>query len=182
MNVEAIQAFHALLGELPADALLIFVGKDWENGEARSEVARLGLESRVRFLGRQDDATFADLIAAVDIGIAMRRPPTYGETSAALLDLLRHGVPSIITDTATFSSYPDNVVRKVRWEVEGLDGLIRAIRELISGPSQRATLGQSRERYVVEQHAWPRAAALYADVIERTHATRRTSRRNQISA
>ena len=83
MNVEAIQAFHALRDELPPSTLLIFVGRDWENGEARDEAARLELDGRVRFLGRQDDEAFADLIATTDIGIALRRPPTYGETSAA---------------------------------------------------------------------------------------------------
>jgi glycosyltransferase involved in cell wall biosynthesis len=166
MNVEAIEAFRLIARERP-EVLLVFVGQDWENGEARDKVAALGLEGRVRFLGRQGDAEFADLIAAADVGICLRRPPTYGETSGALLHLLRHGVPTVITDVATFADYPDAVVRKVRWPDDGLDGLARAFAELADDPPRRAALGRAGREYVARYHSWSRAAALYAEVIER---------------
>lgn len=177
LNVEAIRAYAALAGELAGDARMIFVGKDWESGLARSEAFRLGVEQRIRFLGPQGDDDFADLIAAVDLGIALRRPPTFGETSAALLDLLRHGVPTIVTDVATFSCYPDDIVRKVRWENDqaGLDNLVQALRELVAEPSRRESLGAAAHRHVIEEHAWARAADLYADVIEAAHGDRRAS-------
>src|SRR5262249_34996441 len=120
----------------------------------------------------QADGDFADLIACADIGICLRRPPTYGETSAALLDLLRHGVPTIITDVATFADYPDRVARKVRWPEDGIDGLVRARRELASSPARRGELGRAAFRHVEERHSWSGAAAAYAQVIERLHAER----------
>ena len=127
MNVEAIEAYAAIRSEIPP-SLMIFAGQDWEQGLAAARVKQLGLEDHVRFLGRQDEADFLDLIAACDIGISLRRPPTYGETSAALLDLFRTGIPTIVTDTDTFSDYPDTIVRKVDWERDGLSGLVRAMR------------------------------------------------------
>ena len=56
------------------------------------------------------------------MGVNLRRPPTNGETSAALLDLLATGVATIVTDVATFADYPDTVVRKVHWDEPGPGG------------------------------------------------------------
>jgi glycosyltransferase involved in cell wall biosynthesis len=177
MNVEAIDAFQQLAPEFP-DALLIFVGQDWEGGQAAGHVRQLGLADRVRFLGRQGAEDFLDLMAAVDIGVALRRPPTYGETSAALLDLLRTGVPTIINDVATFSGYPDHVVRKVRWSVDGLPGLIAAMRELAMNPSTRCSLSAAALAYVRAEHTWSNAAVLYSQIIESLPAVGSQSRSN----
>jgi glycosyltransferase involved in cell wall biosynthesis len=180
MNVEAIEAFAALADAYPS-ALLLFVGQDWEDGQARRAVAALGLVDRVRFLGRASDADFADLVAVADIGLALRRPPTYGETSAALLDLLRHGVATIVTDVATFSAYPDAIVRKVRWDEDGPARLVAALRELLDHPERRAALGEAAARHVESRHSWPRIADQYAEVINRV-ASRRPSRRRLATA
>jgi glycosyltransferase involved in cell wall biosynthesis len=176
MNVEAITAFEAVAREVPA-ALFLFVGADWEKGEARRQAKDLGLEDRVRFLGRQPASDFSDLLAAVDVGVSLRLPPTDGETSGALLHLLRRGVPTIVTDVGTFADYPDAVVRKVKWERDGLDGLRRAMLELASDRPAREALGRGALDHVAEHHAWERAAAMYAEVIERRHAARATGHR-----
>jgi glycosyltransferase involved in cell wall biosynthesis len=165
MNTEAIEAF-AVVARAHPSALFLFVGADWDQGAARRKAETLGLERRVRFLGRQPAPDFADLIAATDIGVSLRRPPTDGETSGALLHLLRLGVATIVTDVGTFADYPDTVVRKVRWETEGLPGLQRAMAELAAYPERRAALGQAAWALVAERHAWDRVARLYEDVIE----------------
>src|SRR5690606_12649325 len=125
----------------------------------------------------QPAEAFEALQAVADIGVSLRRPPTYGETSAALLDLLRHGVPTIVNDVGTFSDYPDTVVRKVRIATEGVAGLSRALLDLAGQPVERRALGDSARRYVARHHAWPRAAALYAEVIERVFASKQRARK-----
>jgi glycosyltransferase involved in cell wall biosynthesis len=176
MNVEAIEAFATVADAFP-DALFILVGQDWERGQARRAVAAQGLTHRVRFLGRVSDADFADLVAIADVGLALRRPPTYGETSAALLDLLRHGIPTIVTDVATFSSYPDAVVHKVRWDRRGQESLAAALQNLLESPGRRQALGQAAWRYVAEHHDWPLIASRYGEVIEQVVLRKQTSRR-----
>ena len=171
MNLEAIAAFAAVADEVPG-ALFVLVGRDLEGGEARRMAIELGVEDRVRFLGHQPDDAFADLVAAADLGLSLRRPPTYGETSGALLDLLRTGIPTIVTDVGTFSDYPADVVRKVRWQAEGLPGLVAAVRELMGDPGARAALGRAALAYVRATHTWERAAAAYVDAIESTFAER----------
>jgi len=176
MNVEALTAFEPLALADPR-ALFLFVGHDWGLGQARWHARELGIENRVRFLGRRPAADFADLIAVADIGVSLRLPPTNGETSGSLLDLLRTGVPAVVTDVAAFSDYPDSVVRKVNWEHAGLDGLRRVLAELAADPRQRAELGDRARRHVADHHAWPRAGELYRQVIEECQpASERASR------
>lgn len=166
MNVESVEAFAAIAAAFPS-ALFLFVGEDWDRGEARGKAAELGLNARVRFLGRQPEADFAGLVAAVDVGVNLRRAPTHGETSGALLNLLRMGVPSVVTDVGTFSDFPGSVVHKVDWRNDGPDGLRRALYVMASDPEYRSQLGRAARQYVAERHAWPRVAASYAAVFDR---------------
>src|SRR5262249_45168854 len=123
MNLQAIEAF-AVIAKENAPSLFILVGEEEDGGEARLPREALGLSSRVRFLGRQPAEAFNDLISITDIGVNLRLPPTNGETSGALLNLLAAGVATIVSDVATFSDYPASVVRKVDWETEGREGLL----------------------------------------------------------
>ncbi|HKM52065.1 MAG TPA: glycosyltransferase [Isosphaeraceae bacterium] len=180
MNVETIAGFAPLARAIP-EALLIFVGNEIDNGEARREVMELGLQRRVRFLGHYPD-DLADLAAIADIGVCLRRPPTNGETSAALMDLLRLGVPTIVSDVGSFSCYPDSVVRKHRWDLDGLGGLTRAMRELAEDRPRREALGRAAWHYVHQNHSWPSAADSYEEIIEQTVAGRQRPQADRPSA
>jgi len=170
MNCETIAAFAPLARAIP-EALLIFVGNEKDDGEARRKVMELGLQHRVRFLGHYP-GDLADLAAIADIGVCLRRPPTNGETSAALMDFLRLGVPTIVSDVGSFSFYPDSLVRKHRWDSDGLTGLTQALRELAEDRPRREVLGRAAWHYVHQNHGWPRAADSYEEIIERTAAGR----------
>jgi glycosyltransferase involved in cell wall biosynthesis len=154
----------------------VFVGQEADGGALRHHAEMRELGGRVRFLGRRTLDEFADLAAATDLGVNLRRPPTNGETSAALLNLLSSGVATIVTDVATFSDYPSHAVRKVRWEAEGQEGLRRAIGELARDKAARESMGQAAWEYVRAHHEWPRAAERYVEVIERCLAERNAAR------
>ncbi len=175
MCPEALDAFAHLAQDGPS-ALFAFVGQEADLGAVRRHAEALGLGDRVRFLGRLPIADFNDLISTTDVGVNLRRPPTNGETSAALLGLLSSGVATIVTDVATFSDYPDGVVRKVRWETEGPDGLRRALQDLAGDRRAREAMGRSAREYIRRHHEWPRVAGRYVDVIERSHAGRASAK------
>jgi glycosyltransferase involved in cell wall biosynthesis len=168
MICESLIAFESVARTNPA-AIYLVVGEESDRGEARLLASSEGLAGRVRFLGRRSAADFADLVAIADIGVNLRRPPTYGETSAALLNLLASGVPAIVTDVATFSDYPDHVVRKVRWDADGPERLRRALLDLAACAESRRRLGQAAWNYVRDHHAWPQVAKRYVEVIEAHH-------------
>ena len=169
---EAIQAFRTV-AEADPSALFVCIGDECDGGAARQHARALGLADRVRFLGRQPAADYADLIAVTDVGVNLRRPPTNGETSAALLDLLATGVATIVTDVATFADYPDTVVRKVRWDDRGPEELRRALFSLARDRATRQDLGSAAQAYVRQHHAWPNAGAAYVELIERCADRRR---------
>ena len=175
MNVEAIEAFAAVARAVPS-AIFAFVGHDLGGGQAREKADELGLLDRIRFLGRQDDAAFADLIAASDLSVSLRLPPTNGETSAALMDLLGAGVPTIVTDVGTFAGFPDAIVRKVRWDGDGPAALAAAMLGLATDREARERLGRAAAWHVREHHTWEVAAASYADAIESLHDERARGR------
>jgi glycosyltransferase involved in cell wall biosynthesis len=175
MSPQALDAFRTIAHEDPR-ALFVFVGEEADGGEVRRHSLALGLKDRVRFLGRQPAGAFAELISVTDVGVNLRLPPTNGETSGALLNLLAAGVPAVVTDVATFSDYPASVVRKVRWETEGPDGLLRAMHGLCTDRLAREALGQSAWSYVDDHHEWSRVARLYVDAIERCHEAQAAAR------
>ena len=175
MSPEALDAFVTIARDDPK-ALFVFVGEEADGGEVRRHAAKLGLNDRVRFLGRQPADAFAELISVTDVGVNLRLPPTNGETSGALLNLLASGVATVVTDVATFSDYPADVVRKVRWETDGPDGLLHAMRGLATDRLAREALGRAAWSYVDEYHEWSRVARDYVEAIERCHEARVASR------
>lgn len=183
MSPQALDAFATIARENPA-ACFVFVGEEADGGAVRRHAASLGLSDRVRFLGRQPAEAFVELMAVTDVGVNLRLPPTNGETSGALLNLLASAVATIVTDVATFSDYPSNVVRKVRWERDGAEGLRAAMHELARDSARRACLGRTALSYVEEHHDWPRVAGQYVEEIERCHqelsARVRTSNRKPL--
>jgi glycosyltransferase involved in cell wall biosynthesis len=169
MNTETVRAFASVVRAFPK-ALLVFVGDDSGGAEARATVKEMGLEERVRFLGRVSINEFVDLAGAVDVGISLRRPPSNGETSGGLLVLLKAGVPTVVMDVGTFAGYPDHTVCKIPSREEPVAALTRAFLRLASDPEQRIQLGRAARDHVLENHAWSRVATLYRDTIEGSRA------------
>ena len=169
MGIETIDAFQTVAEREPS-ALLAFVGEEADGGAVRRHAEASPFRDRVRFLGRRSIAEYEDLVSIADIGINLRRPPTNGETSGALLNLLASGVATIVTDVGTFGDYPDDVVRKVGWEREGLEGLRRAMTELATDGAARRRQGARAWEYVAARHEWSRVARQYVEIIERAHA------------
>ena len=175
MSGEALEAF-ADVTRSGDGALFVFVGQEADGGAIQRRAEALGLNDRVLFLGHRPLGDFKDLAAVTDVGVNLRRPPTNGETSAALLDLLSSGVATLVTDVATFSDYPDHVVGKVQWDADGPGRLRRALRQLIESRRSREAMGRAAREHVREHHDWPRVTERYVEVIERGRADRLASR------
>lgn len=167
-NVEAVEAFAAVAARHPK-ATLMFVGRDLGEGEALAKAESLGIQKRVRFFGHAPIEAFRDLAAVTDVGVNLRRPPTNGETSGALLSLLSAGAPTVVIDVDTFSSYPDDVVRKVSWGPQLASELEQALLELAGDADRRAKLGRAALNYVRAHHSWSGAAERYVEAIEQAH-------------
>ncbi len=165
---EAVDAFSGVARDDPK-AIFLFVGGEADDGMARRRAANLGIADRVRFLGRQPMEAFDALMNVTDLGVNLRMPPTNGETSAALLNLLASGVATVVTDVDTFSDFSSKVVRKVLWDADGPDDLARAIEGLAADRVERQSLAKAAWNFVHERHEWSQVARHYVDAIERCH-------------
>ncbi len=120
----------------------------------------------MRFLGHQADDDYERTIDAFDIGLGLRRPPTNGESSAALLDLLRRGIPTIVCDVGTFAEVPDDAVLKIAWPGEdaGVAQLGAVLRSLVMNESGRKRVGFSAIEHIRQHHSWDRLIGLYREL------------------
>ena len=162
LNLEAIRAFASSLREQP-DAVLVFLGRDLGGGQARRLAEHLGVSGRVRFLGHLPDEQYERAIRAFDIGLCLRRPPTNGESSAALLDLLRRGIPTAVCDVGAFAEVPGSAVVKIAWTSDdaGVAQLGAALHALVLDEGRRQRLSRSALAYVAETHSWEHLIGLY---------------------
>lgn len=170
LSLEAVAAFALAVGKgwLPSDASLVVIGPEADGGLTRAMAAAVecGLKRRVSWLGQLAPDDFAAACAACDAGLVLRRPPTNGETSAALFDFLRAGVPTIVTDTGTFAEMPDAVVAKTS-HVEfggypaGVLGVAERLRDLHGDPAVHRGYRDAALAWVAGEHAWEKVAAAY---------------------
>lgn len=181
MNVESLHAFARVVERFP-DALFLMIGPEYDGGETRRTVEELGLRERVRFFGQQPADILPDFAAVTDVGVCLRRPPTNGETSAALIDLLRVGVPTLVTEVGSFAEYPDDVVRKISPRDSG-DQLVQEMLNLASNVDARLALGRRAYEHMIHHHSWRQLADHYRAVIEGLDRNRRASvaRRSETS-
>jgi len=166
-NRETIQAFSELVHS-GVSASLVFAGQDLGHGEAFAEADRLGIRDRIHFLGHCSEQTYRDVVSAIDVGICLRKPPTNGESSASLLDLLSAGVPTIVSDVGTFSELPDNTVWKLPVHShEGVVVHLRKVMQILSEFSQaREQLQQGSLTYVARKHSLTQFVDAYRRLIE----------------
>jgi len=139
-------------------------------------VDRRGLTGRVRITGYVAGmADFYEWVRLADVGVALRYPSN-GETSAALLRLLLHGKPCIVTDIGSFGDYPDGVVNKIPTPERGdeIGEISRALRALAEEPDYRRRLSEAACAYVLQEHAPERCARHYRDFVDAVMGHSRT--------
>ena len=110
----------------------------------REQVAGLGLESRVRFLGIRADV--ADILRASDVFVLSSRwegnPLSVMEAMAAGLPVVSTavgGVPELVQEGATGRLVPS----------EDAGALARALQALVDDPAHRAAMGAAARRHAV---------------------------------
>lgn len=166
-----------LASPLAADdrCLLVFVGENpvGEYGaalQAAIDAADPALRARIRITGWADMAVFRQWLAAADLGVQLRTR-SRGETSAAVLDCMNYGLPTIVNANGSMADLPDDGVCKLADDFDDAD-LAAALGALWANPAQRAALGERARAIVREAHAPRRCADQYAAAIEAAYAPR----------
>lgn len=125
-----------------------------------------GLPDWVIRTGRLPEAAYQGWIRAFDVAVDARHP-SCGETSGSLLEVMRAGVPCVLSDSGAFRCIPSQCVRRL--PSEGMaHTLPRALKWLLDSPEAAGRMAEAGRRWAESEGArrrclsdWRRAVSLY---------------------
>lgn len=167
LNHRLLEAW--LLSDLAKDknSILVFVGENHGGEFGQKLVAtikRSGLEKRIRISGWVDTKTFHQYLAAADLSVQLRTH-SRGETSAAVLDCMNYGLPTIVNANGSMAELPDEAVLKLPDEFSNTQ-LIDSLEKLWKNTYYREQLGNNAGYFIHKHHAPSSCANQYFDAIE----------------
>ncbi|MEM3390200.1 MAG: glycosyltransferase [Thermoproteota archaeon] len=146
---------------------LIFVGEnnryDYGNRLLKTiKNSRLG--DRIQITGWVDERTFHIYLACADVAVQLRSM-SRGETSAAILDCMNYGIPTIVNAHGSSAELPRDAVWMLPDEFDDQD-LVRALETLWKDSDLRTSLGEKAKQVVASQHNPSICAQKYFEAIE----------------
>jgi glycosyltransferase involved in cell wall biosynthesis len=148
-------------------AHLVFVGQN-EGGDYGQALLRTiknsKAHSRIHIIGRVDADLFRDHLDAADFAVQLRTH-SRGETSAAILDCMNHGLPTIVNAHGSMAELDPDSVWLLPDEFTD-DELGHALSELASDPHRRQAMGQKAKAIIHLHHAPDLCAKQYVEAIE----------------
>lgn len=166
-SADVLAAWKTLGWQNDSGKMLVFVGgfnaEDPYAKKMLATIQRFGALSNVKVLGWVSDSDYEDYLFACDLAVQLRSN-TRGETSAALLNTLAYGVPSIINRHGSMAEIPSYAAYLLPDDFTAPD-LEQAIQGLCSDPSMRSALGQGARQYVAQQHDLVRLISEFSDLI-----------------
>lgn len=160
--LQTLDAIHQLKDTLHEDFLYLVVGEVNPRLEIHKKIEELQLEKHVKITGFVSLDDFGKYIGACDFCMNLRYP-TRGESSAALHRMLGMGKPVVATAVGTFLEYPEDIVRKVRYDDHEQEDILAQIAELASDRKRLAQLSQEARRYAQEHFSLEKNAPRYAE-------------------
>lgn len=156
----------SLLGQ-DANSHLVFVGEN-QNGKYGQRLVRQikksGTRNRIHITGWVDPDTFRNYLAAADVAVQLRTL-SRGETSAAVLDCMNHGLATIINANGSNAEVPGEAVWKLPDDFLDED-LVAALESLWRDGDRRTLLGSTARRMIRCDYNPRSCADQYASAIE----------------
>lgn len=155
---------------------LFFVGEN--NGEAYGSdllqtINSSSARNRISITGWTDTDTFHKYLAATDVAVQLRTL-SRGETSAAVLDCMNYGIPTIINAHGSLSDLPEKSVWMMPDEFSDAQ-LIEALNTLWVNPEQRNALKSEALSTIKHNHLPRDCANHYARAIENKYRKNRSN-------
>lgn len=146
---------------------LVFVGQK-HGGDYGAELERTirqtACGSRIEITDRVDSETFRQWLATADMAVQLRTL-SLGETSAAVLDCMNYGLPTIVNANGSMAELHQDAVWMLPEEFDDRQ-LIEALTMLRSDEQHRAALGQRARQVIARSYDPCRCAAMYVEAIE----------------
>ncbi len=158
-----VEAMPAVRDAHPG-ATLAFVGGGPDDYVAhlRGRISALGLDDVVTLTGHVDDAGFGEALAGAACTVQLRAF-TNGESSAAVMDALSAGTPTVVTDLGAMGELDDEVVAKVPAGA-GPAAVADVVVDLLGDPDRRRRMHEAGRAHAAS-HGFDVAALALLEAI-----------------
>lgn len=171
---------NSALAEAP-QCRLVFVGENDPGpyGDAlKRSIARNGRSNRIGITGFASRELYLDYLAAADCAVQLRSK-SRGETSAAIMDCLAYGVPTIVNANGSAAELPDSALLKIADEFTQ-PMLCEALELMYRDQGRARDYAAQARNYVTSQHHPYRIGRKYRDAIEHFHVNHRNANRRRL--
>ena len=147
--------------------ILVFVGENHGAGYGEKLTATInnsGFSSRINITGWTDSTTFCHYLAAADMGVQLRTL-SRGETSAAVLDCMNYGLPTIVNANGSMADLPPDAVWLLPDDFKDSE-LTTALETLWKDEDKQQAIGVRAREVIATQHSPQVCAKQYAKSIE----------------
>jgi glycosyltransferase involved in cell wall biosynthesis len=181
LNDQLLEAWlHTPMADDPR-CRLVFVGENDPGpyGESlKRAIAQSGRGDRIQITGFASRELYLDYLSAADSAVQLRGK-SRGETSAAIMDCLAYGVPTVINANGSAGELPDTALLKI--DDEFTQPMLRAALTLLYQEPGRARdySGQARN-YLATQHHSYHVGRKYRDAIEHFCTASRAANRRRL--
>ena len=169
LNHLLIQAWLSSRASDNPHNLLILVGGDGgPYSETLSVIAREGKRERqVISTGYVSKDDYRRYLSAADVAVQLRTD-SRGETSAAVLDCLNYGIPTIVNAHGSMEELDPSEVVVLPDSFQPQE-LVDAIERLMDNPEIRQRLSESGKKYIQKNNGLMNVVELTARALERHH-------------
>ena len=171
LNHRLLQSWLNSIMTRNKDCRLVFVGEE-HAGEYGAQIRHIiqasGLEHSILITGWTNPDSYAQYLMAADLAVQLRTS-SRGETSAAVLDCLNYGLPTIVNAHGAMAELSPTAVWMLADDFHNTD-LTQAIDTLWLDEQRRRSLGVQGLDCMLSQHAPDVCADQYSLAIERDYA------------
>jgi glycosyltransferase involved in cell wall biosynthesis len=165
-RIEIVLQALSRLKETVPDFYFLLVGESVPGYDLTAVIERMGLGDIVHQTGYVAEEAFESYLDGIDIGVNLRTGPTGGEMSAALVRLLAHGRPTIVSDVGGFANLPEHCVIKIKQDENEVAALETALRQLILHADVRSRYSQAARRFIEDNYSFSQVAQQYMQFIK----------------
>ena len=166
MNSELLEAWRASSLYHNKSCYLLFVGEDIDVLYTKELRERID-SNRIIITGWSDAQTFKNYLTLTDIAVQLRQN-SRGETSAAVLDCMNHGIATIVNANGSNQELSNDTVFMLEDEFK-ITELTLALESLYHNQQKRETLSKNAKAYITKHHLPNQCAKGYYEVIEKAY-------------
>ncbi len=144
--LDVVRIFERVQAEVPS--VLLMAGEGPERASAQALARRLGLQERVRFMGRQDH--IEDILSTADVFLLPSELESFGLSA---LEAMASGVPVVGSDAGGLPEVVKHTETGFLLPVGDVEGMAARTLEILKDEEHQRCLGQAGRR---------RAAALFS--------------------